>query len=121
MWGRVGCCFVLIVLGPSADAHADDDLVPNGSFEQVSPDAVRFTAEWQIEKGPRECFRLTSDRPFRPALSQQEALEKLRDRAELGYHNPALIDRFEECLNARNAKLRAQPPSTAEEKESQPQ
>jgi len=48
----------------SGDGRSADNLVPNGSFERGSPGVARLPAGWEIEKGPRECFRLTSDRPF---------------------------------------------------------
>jgi len=57
-----GC--IAAVFGLSVNGHTADNLVPNGSFEQGGPDAARFPAGWEIEKGPPECFRLTSDRPL---------------------------------------------------------
>ena len=51
-------------MGTSADGYSTDNLLPNGSFEQGGPDVARLPAGWEIEKGPRECFRLTSDHPF---------------------------------------------------------
>ena len=64
MWRLVGFGCAAIVFGLSVDAHTANNLVPNGSFEQGGPDAARYPAGWEIEKGPPECFRLTSDRPL---------------------------------------------------------
>ena len=58
---------------------------------------------------------LTSDRPFRRAKSQSEAIEILRDRARQGMHDPALVERFCESIKQMNtaaAEAIAAPVST---------
>ena len=64
MWRLVRCYCAAIIMGTGAGGYATESLVPNGSFEQGGPGAAGLPAGWEIEKGPRECFRLTSDRPF---------------------------------------------------------
>lgn len=64
MWQHVGFCCVLTAFGLSEAAHAANNLVPNGSFEQGDPGATRLPAGWEIEKGHITCFRLASDRPL---------------------------------------------------------
>jgi putative two-component system response regulator len=41
---------------------------------------------------------LTSDRPFRAAVTHAVAIKKLRDRTREGCHNPELVERFVQCL-----------------------
>jgi putative two-component system response regulator len=43
---------------------------------------------------------LTSDRPYRKAVSHEEAIATLRTQTREGRHNPELVDRFIECLAA---------------------
>lgn len=43
---------------------------------------------------------LTSDRPFRRAMTRNEAINILRDRAQHGIHDPALIEKFCESMEA---------------------
>jgi len=43
---------------------------------------------------------LISDRPYRKAVSHAEAIESLRRHTREGRHNPTLVDRFIECLEA---------------------
>ncbi len=44
---------------------------------------------------------MTSDRPFRKAVSQADALARLRERAARGLHDPALVEKFVACLEAK--------------------
>lgn len=45
---------------------------------------------------------LTSDRPYRKAVSHAEAVARLRGQARDGHHDPDLVKRFIECLEAAN-------------------
>ncbi len=46
---------------------------------------------------------LTSDRPFRKAMSHDEATQTLRERARTGIHNPQLVEQFMECIEKKRA------------------
>jgi putative two-component system response regulator len=46
---------------------------------------------------------LTSDRPFRAAVTHAVAIKKLRNRTHEGCHNPDLVERFIQCLEKSGA------------------
>jgi putative two-component system response regulator len=51
---------------------------------------------------------LTSNRPYRKAISREQAIAHLRQQAAGGAHNPELVERFIECLmQAGNAPPQA--------------
>ena len=45
---------------------------------------------------------LTSDRPYRKAITADAAVTELRKRVQEGRHNPELVERFVEWLAGRN-------------------
>ena len=45
---------------------------------------------------------LTSDRPFRRAKTNAEAIEILRERTCQGIHDPQLVEKFYECFGSQN-------------------
>ena len=48
---------------------------------------------------------MTSDRPYRKAVSHDEAIAALRKRTDEGRHNPDLVDRFIDCIEGPKEKL----------------
>ncbi|MGB7342794.1 MAG: HD domain-containing phosphohydrolase [Pirellulaceae bacterium] len=50
---------------------------------------------------------LTSDRPFRRAMSRAEAVEILADRARQGIHSPALVEKFNAWVKKQDAEHQA--------------
>ncbi|NND99719.1 MAG: response regulator [Pirellulaceae bacterium] len=50
---------------------------------------------------------LTSDRPFRRAKTQDEAIGIMRDRARQGIHDPGLVEQFCEAIAQKNAEMAA--------------
>jgi putative two-component system response regulator len=59
---------------------------------------------------------LTSDRPYRSAIVHAEAVEKLRERARRGTHNPQLVERFISCLEKSQIRV----PEPSERREAKP-
>jgi putative two-component system response regulator len=47
---------------------------------------------------------MTSDRPFRPAKSHNDAVAVLRERVERGVHNGELVEKFIECVEKAKGK-----------------
>ena len=41
---------------------------------------------------------LTSNRPYRKAISREQSVAQLREQARSGAHNPELVERFVQCL-----------------------
>ena len=64
MWRFGGFWYVALLVGVVADGRSADNFVPNASFERIDLRAEHLPAGWEIEKGPRSSFRLSSDRPF---------------------------------------------------------
>lgn len=49
---------------------------------------------------------MTSDRPWRQAISVKTAAAKLHELAARGIHNPELVGRFIECIESKHPELR---------------
>jgi len=57
---------------------------------------------------------LTSDRPYRKAVSHEEAVRSLRTQTQEGWHNPELVEKFIQLLeNANSGKNLATPDDPA--------
>ncbi|MGI9610456.1 MAG: response regulator [Acidimicrobiia bacterium] len=93
---RVGCdiCAPLKPLKPVLPIirhhkeHWDGTGYPDGLRGDEIPLAAQIVGIVDVYSA------LTSDRPFRRAISQEEAVERLRQRVEQGWHNPQLVERF---------------------------
>jgi HD-GYP domain-containing protein (c-di-GMP phosphodiesterase class II) len=48
---------------------------------------------------------LTSNRPYRKAISKEQAIAHLREQAASGAHNSELVERFIECLAQTNNSI----------------
>jgi putative two-component system response regulator len=72
--------------------HFDGTGYPDGLRGEQIPLAAQIVGIVDVYSA------LTSDRPFRSALSQERSIEKLRARAENGIHDPQLVERFIRCL-----------------------
>ncbi len=57
---------------------------------------------------------LTSNRPFRKAVSYVEAISSLRDQVRQGWFNEDLVQRFIECLEAAGSSDDPTPPGPAD-------
>ena len=45
---------------------------------------------------------MTSNRPFRKAISEEEAIEKIRELASRGAYNPTLVETFFAAVHNKN-------------------
>ena len=99
---RVGCdiCAPLKPLGPVLPIirhhkeHFDGTGYPDGLRESEIPLKAQIVGIVDVYSA------LTNDRPFRRAKLHIEAIEILRDRARQGMHDPELIERFCEAIDA---------------------
>ncbi|NQU25412.1 MAG: response regulator [Candidatus Nealsonbacteria bacterium] len=57
---------------------------------------------------------LISDRPYRKAVSHEEAMRCLRQRADDGWHSPDIIERFFEHLQSEGRSTRLPEPDASE-------
>jgi putative two-component system response regulator len=93
---RVGCdiCSPLKPLKPVLPIirhhkeHWDGTGYPDGLREDEIPLGAQVVGVVDVYSA------LISDRPFRKAISQEEACMELRRRAKSGCHNPALVEKF---------------------------
>jgi putative two-component system response regulator len=53
---------------------------------------------------------LISNRPYRKAVSSEEAIGKLQEQARQGWHNPELVEKFLVCLKEPDCPSHAQKP-----------
>ena len=59
---------------------------------------------------------LTSDRPYRKAMSYEDTIEELRKRGQRGFHDPALVEKFILCLHQHHEDRQPElVPATAED------
>ncbi len=102
---RVGCdiCAPLAPLRPVLPIirHHKEHFDGTGYPDGLRGDKIPLKA--QIVGVVDVYSALTSDRPFRRAKSQSEAIEIITDRARQGIHSPALVEKFTAWVKEQDA------------------
>ncbi len=110
---RVGCdiCSPLKPLQPVLPIirHHKEHFDGTGYPDGLRGDAIPLGA--QIVGIVDVYSALTSDRPYRKAITHEAALEQLRERARLGWYDPKLTEKFIDCLES---SVTRRDPATAE-------
>lgn len=102
---RIGCdiCAPLKPLAPvlSIIRHHKERWDGSGYPDRLRGDEIPLGA--QIVGIVNVYAALISNRPYRKAITHSEAIARLREQAEQGWHNPDLVERFITCLEATGA------------------
>lgn len=117
---RVGCdiCAPLKPLKPILPIirhhkeHWDGTGFPDGLHENEIPLGAQIVGIVDVYAA------LTNDRPYRPAVSHEGAVEHVRDRVRRGLHNPELVEKFVTYLESRITTEAAEQASPQDELDS---